>query len=275
LQVELVVEAVLAMEYSVMRIRHRSIATLLASALAAVTWAAQPTSTTRTTPRQHESGDARWSDALVSSTLDTCDPRLSRAEPPRPDQLRYNCLSHVMEVRSESARPIQCHMLFELTEPGFGSVRRMGGDEIIYPGQVGSTYELLAPATSLPASFSSTCTLVPQETPPLPEAPPDCALKFEAKFLDEYYPLSAMRRKQEGVTQIDFVIDPKLKQAVDRTLVMSSGIESIDRGSLKLLWGARAVSNCPGQRFRGEFRFKLEGEFPRVTVSWIPGASTS
>jgi len=248
---------------------------VLTPGLAAVTWAAQPTSTTRTPPKQHESGDVRWSDWMVSTTLDTCDPRLLRTEPPRPDQLRYNCVSHLMEVRSDSARPIQCDMLFELTEPAFGSARRMGGDEIIYPGRVGSTYELLAPATSSPASSSSNCKLVPQETPPLPEAPPDCTLKFEGKFLDEYYPLSAIRLKQEGVTQIDFIIHPQLKQAVDRTLVMSSGIESIDRQSLKVLWGARAVSNCPGQRFRGEIRFKLEGDSYRVTVRWIPRDSTS
>jgi hypothetical protein len=257
-----------------MRTRHFSIAALLASGLATAAWAGQPTSTTRTLSTQHESGDVRWSDSIVSTTLDTCDPRYQRTEPPRPDQLRYNCVSHTMEVRSESARPIQCSMHFELTEPDFHSNRRGGGDEIIYPGKVGSTYELLAAATSLPASYSSTCALVPQETPPLPEAPPDCTLKFEAKYLDEYYPLVAIRRKQEGVVEVDFVFDAKLKAAVDRTLVTSSGIESIDRGSLTVLRGARAVTNCPGQRFRSEISFKLEGEFPRVTVRWISGASS-
>jgi TonB family protein len=251
-----------------------AIAAVLALWLAAVTWAVPPTSAIRTAPRHHESGDVRWSDWMVSTTLDTCDPRLLRTEPPRPDQLRYNCVSHVMEMRSESDKPIQCQMLFELTEPAFGSARRMGRKEIIYPGRVGSTHELLAPATSSPASFTSTCELLPEETPPPPETPPGCTMKFEGKYLDDYYPRSAIRLKQEGVAEIDFTVDQSLKRLLDYTLVRSSGIESIDRHSLMVLKGARPVASCHGQRFRGEIRFKLEGESPRVMVRWIPGAST-
>lgn len=245
------------------------------SASQSESWASKPTSTIRTPPRQHESGDARWSDWLVSATLDTCDPRLLRIEPPLPNQLRYNCVSHLMEVRSESAQPIQCRMHFELTEPDFNSARSMARDEIIYPGQVGRTYELLAPASSLPAVFSSTCALVPQEAPPPPKAPPECTLKFEGKYLDDYYPRSAIRLKQQGTVQIDFHMDPKGKYVAERTLVRSSGVESIDRKSMLTLMGARAVTNCPGQRFRSEFHFKLTGEAYRVTVRWIRGASKS
>lgn len=256
--------------------RWPAIVAVLASGLVTVTCAAQPTSTTRTPPRQHESGDARWSDWMVSTTLDTCDARLLRTEPPRPDQLRHNCVSHRMELRSESAAPIQCRMLFELSEPAFGSGLRMGGDEIVYPGQTGDTYELLAPATSLAASFSSTCELVPQKPPPLPSGPPECMMTFEGKYLDDYYPRGAMYRKEEGVAEVDFVVDPSGKWAAERTLVASSGFESLDRRSLDVLSGARPVSNCPGQRFRGEITFKLEDkERPRVTVRWIRPASLS
>jgi TonB family protein len=217
----------------------------------------------------------RWSDWMVSTTLDTCDPHRLPTEPPRTDQLRYNCVAHVMELRNESAEPIQCRMHFELSEPSFGSGRRMGGDEIIYPGHVGDTYELLAPATSRPASFSSTCELVPQEPPPLPDAPPECTMTFEGKYLDEYYPRPAIRLKQEGVTAVDFVADASGKRALERTLVMSSGFESLDRRSLDLMHGARPASNCPGRRFRAEIRFRLEDESPRVTVRWIRRASLS
>jgi TonB family protein len=256
--------------------RSPAIVAVLTSGLVTVTCAAQPSSTTRTPPTQHESDDARWSDWMVYTTLDTCDPRLMRTEAPRPDQLRYNCVSHVMELRNESARPIQCRMHFELSEPAFSSGRRMGGDAIVYPGRTGDTYELLAPATSLPAAFSSTCQLVPQEPPPLPSASPGCTMTFEGKYLDDYYPRGAMYRKEEGVAEVDFVVDPRGKWAAERTLVASSGFESLDQRSLDVLLGARPVSNCPGQRFRGEITFGLEDkERPRVTVRWIRPASLS
>lgn len=243
--------------------------------LASVTWAAQPTSSTRTPPRQHESGDARWSDSLVSTTLDTCDPRLLRTEPPRPEDLRYNCVSHFTEVRNESARPIQCRMFLYLNEPVFSPSSGTGHDEIIYPGREGKTLELLAPATSLPKSFSSTCQVVPAETPLVPAAPSDCTMKFEAKYLDDYYPRPAIRRKEEGAAEIDFVIPPERKYADELTLVRSSGIESIDRASMRVMRGARPVTNCKGQRFRGEIQFKLEEGFPTITVRWIPAAGSS
>ena len=217
----------------------------------------------------------RWSDWMVSTTLDTCDPRLLRTEPPAPGELRYNCVSHVMELRNESARPIQCHMNFELSEPSVGSGRRMGGNEIIYPGHVGETYEFLAPATSRPASSSSTCELVPQEPPPLPDVPPECTVTFEGKYLDEYYPRPAIRQKQDGVTAVDFVVDASGKPALERTLVLSSGFESLDRQSLDVLHGARPASNCPGRRFRAEIRFRVADERPRVTVRWVRQASLS
>ena len=255
-----------------MRIRHWPTATLLALGLATPTWAVEPTSTTRTPPRQHEYGDVRWSDWMVSTTLDTCDPRLIRTEPPREDQLHYNCVSHVMEMRSESDRPIQCRMRIDLAEPGFNSSRGTNRDEIIYPGRAATTYELLAPTTSLPASFSATCKLVPQEAPPPPQAPPNCTLKFEGKYIDEYYPRSAIYRKQEGVAEVDFTIGPGRKSAADRTLVRSSGFESLDRESLRVMYGARPVSNCEAQRFRAEITFKLEDERQRVVVRWIPGS---
>jgi hypothetical protein len=145
-------------------------AALLILGTTAANGADRPTSVTRMPPKQREAGDVRWSEWVVSSTFDTCDPRPLRTEPPREDQLRFNCVSHSMEVRNDSTRPVQCEMLLDLTEPDFSTARRIGRTEIIYPGRVGRTYESLAPATVLPASFSSACELVPLEPPVLPAA---------------------------------------------------------------------------------------------------------
>jgi TonB family protein len=250
-------------------------AALLAMGTTAVTGADQPTSVTRTPPIQREAGDVRWSEWVVSSTFDTCDPRPLRTEPPREDQLRFNCVSHLMEVRNDSARPVQCSMLLELTEPDFRTARRIGQNEIIYPGRVGRTYESLAPATALPASFSSTCEPVPLEPPVLPEASPECSVRFEGKHLDAYYPDSAIRRKQEGTIQIDFVLNANGRLARQPTWASTSGIESLDRAARHVLMAARTVSNCPEQILRAEVQFKLEEESGQVTLRWIPGNGTA
>ncbi len=250
-------------------------AALLAMGTTSVTGAERPTSVTRTPPMQREAGDVRWSEWVVSSTFDTCDPRPLRTDPPRDDQLRFNCVSHLMEVRNDSARPIQCRMLLELTEPDFRTERSSGRNEIIYPGRVGRTYESLAPATALPASFSSTCELVPLEPPVLPAASPECTVRFEGKYLDAYYPESAIRWKQEGRTQLDFVINARGRLARQPTWVSTSGIESLDRAARGVLLAARTVTNCPEQILRAEVQFKLEEETRQVTLRWIPGSGTA
>jgi hypothetical protein len=246
-------------------------AAVLAMGTTVVTGADRPTSVTSTPPKQREAGDLRWSEWVVSSTFDTCDPRPLRTESPREDQLRFNCVSHLMEVRNDSARPIQCRMLLELTEPDFRAARTLERNEIIYPGGVGRTYESLAPATALPASFSSTCELVPLEPPVLPEVSPACAVKFEGKYLDTYYPESAIRLKQEGSTQLDFVLNAQNRLARQPTWVSTSGIESLDRAARLVLVISRAVSNCPGRVLRAEIQFKLEDDSRQVTLRWIPG----
>jgi TonB family protein len=241
----------------------------------AVIGADQPTSVTRTPPTQREAGDVRWSEWVVSSTFDTCDPRPLRTEPPREDQLRFNCVSHLMEVRNDSARPVQCLMHLELTEPDFRTARRIGQNEIIYGGRVGRSYELLAPATALPASFSSACEPVPLEPPVLPAASPECTVRFEGKYLDAHYPESAIRLKQEGSIQVDFVLNAQGRLARQPTWASSSGIESLDRAARRVLLSARAVSNCPEQVFRAEVQFKLKDDDRQVTLRWIPGSGTA
>lgn len=250
-------------------------AALLAMGATAVNGADQPTSVTRTLPLQREAGDARWSEWVVSSTFDTCDPRPLRTEPPREDQLRFNCVSHVLEVRNDSARPVQCDMRLELTEPDFRTARSIVRNEIIYPGRVGRTYESLAPATALPANFSSTCELVPLEPPVLPAASPECTVRFEGKYLDEYYPQSAIRLKQEGSAQLDFVLNARGRFARQPTLVRTSGIESLDRAARGVVLTGRPVSNCREQVLRAEVQFKLDGDSRQVTVRWIPGIGTA
>ena len=180
-----------------------------------------------------------------------------------------------MEVRNDSARPVQCRMLLELTESDFSTARSKERNEIIYPGSVGRTYESLAPATALPASFSSTCELVPLEPPVLPEVSPACTVRFEGKYLDSYYPESAIRLKQEGSTQLDFVLTAQNRLARQPTWVSTSGIESLDRAARSILLAARAVSNCPEQILRAEIQFKLEDESRQVTLRWIPGSGTA
>jgi TonB family protein len=241
----------------------------------AVIGADRPTSVTRTPPQQREAGDVRWSEWVVSSTFDTCDPRLLRTEPPREDQLRFNCVSHFMEVRNDSTRPVQCLMHLELTEPDFNTARRIGTNEIIYPGRMGKTYELLAPATALPASFSSTCEPLPLEPPVLPAASPECSVRFEGKYLEPHYPESAIRLKQEGSIQLDFALNASGRLARYPRWVSSSGIESLDRAARGVLFSARAVSNCPEQVFRAEIQFKLKDEPRQVTLRWIPGSGAA
>jgi TonB family protein len=249
-------------------------AALLVLGTTAVTGADRPTSVTRTPPNQREAGDVRWSEWVVSSTFDTCDPRLLRTEPPREDELRFNCVSHVMEVRNDSTRPVQCEMRLQLTEPDFRGARRTGKNEIIYPGRVGSTYEALAAATVSPASVSSMCEFVPLEPPPLLKAAPECTVRFQGPILDYHYPDSAIRRKQEGNTQIDFVLNERNRLASQPRWVSASGIEALDRAAGSVVKVTRAESNCPGQIFRVEVQFRLEDEFPRVMLRWIPGSGT-
>jgi hypothetical protein len=81
--------------------------------------------------------------------------------------------------------------------------------------------------------------------------------------------------KQEGSTQLDFVLNAKGRLARQPTWVRISGIESLDRAARGVLLAARAVSNCPEQILRAEIQFNLKDESPQVALRWIPGSGTA
>jgi TonB family protein len=205
-----------------------------------------------------EDGEARWSDWVVSSTMDSCDISLVPDGPVPPEKLRYNCVSHVVVVRNDSSRPLQCRMTLELTAADFRGSSGTGGQEIIFPGREGRRHSLLGAATVVPKSYSSTCALVPAELPPPPMSPEHCTVELKREYLDDYYPRSAMRREEEGAAELDFTVSPDGKRVSEIILVKSSGIESLDQAALLFIRAQRPKTNCPGQRFRQEVRFELK-----------------
>ena len=211
-----------------------------------------------TPPVAREDGEARWSDWLVSSTMDSCDISLVPNGPVPPEKLRYNCVSHVVVVRNDSSQPLQCRVTLELTDADFRGSRLGAGEEIIYPGREGRRHGLLGAATVVPKSYSSTCTIVPAELPARPVSPSHCTVELKRDYLDDYYPRSAMRREEEGVAELDFTVSPDAKRVSEVTLVKSSGVESLDQAALLFVRAQRPKTNCPGQRFRQEVRFELK-----------------
>ena len=234
------------------------VAMILGPALIAGALTGVVTHVNATPPVARQDGEARWSDWVVSSTMDSCDISLVPSGPVPPEKLRYNCVSHLVVVRNDSSRPLQCDMKIEVTDPDFRGATRHGGTEVIYPGREGRSHSLMGAATVLPKSHSSTCTLVPEEPPPPPASPEHCTVELKREYLDDYYPKSAMRAEQQGVAELDFTVSSNGKWMSEVILVKSSGVESLDQAAYRFVRLQRPKTNCPGERFRQEVRFELK-----------------
>jgi len=204
----------------------------------------------------HESGGARWSQWLESASSERCgvSPWL---EDDAPGNLRFNCLRHTIKVRNDSNAPVQCSFDLRLSAVNFrGDLRAAYGDEIIYPGQTGDASPSSGPVDSQPRSFSSSCRLV-ESGAPAPVVPAGCSLEVTAKEFDDYYPEDSLRRGEEGVAVVEYLMNADGRRIAGIDLVKSSGSQSLDRAALKYGKSLRVKSNCPGQRFRHEIRMAI------------------
>jgi len=211
-----------------------------------------------------EAGGVRWSQWLVSAASERCAARWFEDE--NPGTLRFNCLRHTLKVRNDSDAPVQCSFVLQLTAANFdGHVRATLADEIIYPGQTGDAWPSLGPVDSQPRSFSSSCRLVESGAPP-PEVPAGCSVEVTGRDFEDYYPKDSLRRGEEGVAVVEYLMNADGRRIAGIDLVKSSGSQSLDRAALRYGKSLRVKSNCPGQRFRHEIRMA-------IPASYVPPAN--
>lgn len=216
------------------------------------------------TPSQsHEAGEARWSDSLHSASRDRCAPPKSGMIEGT-DHDFFNCTAYALYVRNEGSRPIQCRTVLELEGANFEGSRRIESVEAIFAGSRSVGAQSLGPSAALPTRYFSSCRLIPAEAPPAPPLPADCKSEVRGPRLEDYYPRSAGRQKQEGTVEIEYGLTER-GYFEEVWIVRSSGFESLDSGALRYARALRArpSTNCKGQRFRYEVRFVL------ADVPWL------
>jgi TonB family protein len=75
-----------------------------------------------------------------------------------------------------------------------------------------------------------------------------------------------MRRGEEGVAVVEYLLNAEGRRILEANLVRSSGFESLDRAALRYAKILRVTSNCPGLRFRHEIPMT-------IPESYVPPAN--
>lgn len=215
----------------------------------------QWTPVAKTAEVSRQDGAAHWKVWTESFTRERCAPPGSPFQEGTEND-HFNCLSHAVLIRNESATPLQCSFTLDLTAPNHeGRARVLMMHDVVFPdGQgrissVGST-------TSLIKSYTTACVAVPAEPAPLTVAP-GCHAQVNATYIEDHYPKAAVRALLEGTARVEYSTVPGRNWARDVKLVRSSGVESLDDAALRFMKATRVTSNCPGQLFRYDVEFKL------------------
>jgi TonB family protein len=227
--------------------------------MAGLAEAANWTEVSRSPVTERESAGVRWSQWLESATSERCG-ATPWLEDDAPGNLRFNCLRHKVQLRNDSGAPVQCRFELRLSAGNFRGDMHVYGDEIIYPGQTGDAWPSLGPVDSQPRSITSSCRLVDSGAP-APVVPAGCSIEVKTSDFDDYYPKDSLRKGEEGVAVVEYLMNADGRRIAGIDLVKSSGSQSLDRAALRYGKLLRVKSNCPGQRFRHEIRMTIPASY--------------
>jgi hypothetical protein len=176
------------------------------------------------------------------------------------------CLRHVVTLRNESERRIQCKATLEMTLSSVNGERRFEAEFILLPGRDSHELEAVGPEHS-ESYLRADCGFVP--SPPPLEGPP-CEFEATVVDLDGFYPPGSLRRREIGEAVIEFTVDAGRKYPRDITLVSKSGYADLDTAAVRIGRMLRIATQCKNARVRRAILFDQYSDvYPSPRIGMI------
>lgn len=178
---------------------------------------------------------------------------------PRAD-IHEDCASAQVHVTSDSDVLMECVASVDLPSSDDLGRTHVEHRVLIGPGEERWLATAFGPASMAPYAFGTRCRVVPREPEAMLSTPDTCTAEVIVPVPDlaESYPRDAQAHGEEGRVIIEYTASAApSKRIADVQVVGSSGYWRLDTHALGIAKSLRAISNCPGRRFRYTLQYRL------------------